>query len=127
MTWHYELKWWEDDVTRAGNKELKNVIFVESKPRELGSYGLVDVHAWINYDESNDIITPDQPLIIYTSVTRGNSPVLSARVSAVLEIATNNGSIQRLTPINLFDNGNGGMFTQKHLNLVATGYFFLQV
>ena len=110
MTWHYELKWWKDDVTRAGNKALKNVVFVESRPRELGTFGLVDVHAWINYDESNNIITPDQPLVIYTSVTRGNSPVLNARVSAVLEIGINNGSVQRLKPMNLLDSGNGGKF-----------------
>ena len=109
MPWHYELKWWRDDVTRAGNKDLKNIVFVESRPRDL-AFGLVNVDAWINSDDTNDKVTSDQPLSIFASVTRGNSPVLNARVTMVLEVGMKNGSVQRYNPIQLFDNGNGGKF-----------------
>ena len=109
MTWQYELKWWKDDV-RGGNKGLKSVIFVQSKPKNLGTFGLIDVWAWINNDESNDSVTPDQPLVIYASVTRGNSPVLNAKVSVQVEVGREDGSFQKLNPITLHDNGNGGKY-----------------
>ena len=54
MPWKYEVRWWPDDNTRSGQKNRKNIIFVESKPRDSGTFGLVNVDAWINSDETDD-------------------------------------------------------------------------
>ena len=118
MPWQYELKWWRDDVTRSGDKKVENIVFVQSKPRDLGTFGLVSVKSWLNSDETDDTITPDQPLTIFASVTRGNSPVLDAKVTMLMEVAMRNGSIRRYGPIQLFDNGNGGMNCQNYIYLL---------
>ena len=101
------MKWWKDDVTRDGTKQSKNVIFVESKPRDLGTFGLVHVDSWVSSDEMTDVVKPNQPLSIFASVTRGNSPVLNAKVTAVMEVLMKNGTIEKYSPIELYDNGNG--------------------
>ena len=108
MPWKYEVKWWPDDVTRSGQKNIKNIIFVESKPRDLGTFGLLNVDAWINSDETDDTVTPDQPLSIYASVKRGNSPVLNAKVTVIMNVVMRNGSTTSFGPFELHDNGSGG-------------------
>ena len=108
MPWKYEVKWWPDDVSRSGQKNTKNIIFVESKPRDLGTFGLVNVDTWINSDETDDAVTPDQPLAIYASVKRGNSPVLNAKVSVIMKVVMRNGTTTAYGPLELFDNGSGG-------------------
>ena len=110
MPWKYEVKWWPDDVTRSGQKNTKNIIFVESKPRDLGTFGLVNVDAWLNSDETDDAVTADQPLSIYASVKRGDSPVLNARVTVVMKVSMTNGTTTSFGPLELYDNGSGGMF-----------------
>ena len=81
---------------------------MESKPRDLGTFGLVHVDAWVSSDEMTDVVKPNQPLSIFASVTRGNSPVLNAKVTAVMEVLMKNGTIEKYSPIELYDNGNGG-------------------
>ena len=108
MPWSYEVRWWRDDVTRSGHKSLKNIIFVESKPRDLGTFGLVKVNAWINSDETDDTVTSNEPLKIFASVTRGNSPVLDAKVTMTMKVGLRNGSTTTYGPLQLFDNGSGG-------------------
>ncbi len=36
--------------------EQENVIRVESKPRNLGSFGLIDINVWTNSDSSTDLV-----------------------------------------------------------------------
>ena len=108
MPWKYEVRWWPDDNTRSGQKNRKNIIFVETKPRDSGTFGLVNVDAWINSDETDDAITADQPLAIYASVKRGNSPVLNAKVAVIMEVVMRNGSTTAYGPLELYDNGSGG-------------------
>ena len=45
MTWQYEVEWYP-----GGNEAQTNVIMVESKPRNLGTFGLVDVSLWTSSD-----------------------------------------------------------------------------
>ena len=116
MPWKYEVKWWPDDVTRTGQKNIKNIIFVESKPRDLGTFGLVNVDAWINSDETDDTVTPDHPLSIYASVKRGNSPVLNAKVTVIMNVVMRNGSTTSYGPFELYDNGSGGTLKSYFYN-----------
>ena len=117
MPWYYELNWWQDDVTRSSDKNMENIVFVESKPRDLGTFGLVNVNAWINSDETDDTVTFDQPLSIFASVTRGNSPVLNAKVTMVVKVGMRNGTVETYGPIPLLDNGNGGELLYPTCNL----------
>ena len=118
MPWSYEVRWWRDDVTRSGHQNLKNIIFVESKPRDLGTFGLVNVNAWINSDETDDTVTPNEPLSIFASVTRGNSPVLDAKVTMTMKVGLRNGSTTTYGPFQLYDNGSGG----TSYNLIVNSY-----
>ena len=123
MPWKYEVRWWPDDNTRSGQKNRKNIIFVESKPRDSGTFGLVNVDAWINSDETDDAITADQPLAIYASVKRGNSPVLNAKVAVLMEVVMRNGSTTAYGPLELYDNGSGGRVKCLELFLSGAGTF----
>ena len=51
MTWQYVVQWYN-----GGNMEQENVIRVESKPRNLGSFGLIDINVWTNSDSSTDLV-----------------------------------------------------------------------
>ena len=103
LKWKYEVKWYPD-----GDRSLENVIFVESKPRNLGTYGMISVEMWTSSEESTDTATDENPLRIFVQVTAGSSPVLQARVKVMVKVHLFNGSSEvDLEPIELWDNGNG--------------------
>ena len=83
------------------------MIVVESKPRDLGSFGLIDIDMWTNTDSTSDIITAYDPLRVFVQVTRGSSPVLMAKVNVSVSVTRDDGVIEILDDIELLDNGNG--------------------
>ena len=103
MTWQYVVQWYN-----GGNMEQENVIRVESKPRNLGSFGLIDVNVWTNSDASTDLVTTMNPLTVFVSVTRGSSPILNAKVKVFVKVSLSNGTIINVEPFDLYDKGNGG-------------------
>ena len=105
MTWQYVVQWYN-----GGNMEQENVIRVESKPRNLGSFGLIDVDVWTNSDSSTDLVTNFNPLAVYVSVTRGLSPILMAKVKVFARVNLSNGTVIAVEPFELFDKGNGGQY-----------------
>ena len=107
LKWKYEVKWYPD-----GDRSLENVIFVESKPRNLGTYGgMISVKMWTSSEDTTDTATADDPLRIFVQVSAGSSPVLQARVNVLAKVHLFNGSSSpaevNLDPIELWDNGNG--------------------
>ena len=104
MTWQYQVEWYpEGDVTQ------ENVIIVESKPRKLGSFGLIEVNMWTSSDFASDRVTDQYPLALYVKVTRGDSPVLEAHVEVDVLLDLGNGTEIKIgQPLTLFDKGNGG-------------------
>jgi hypothetical protein len=107
MTWQYVVQWYN-----GGNMEQENVIRVESKPRNLGSFGLIDIRVWTNSDSTSDLVTNLNPLQIFVSVSRGTSPIIMARVRVSVNVSLANGTIIPIEALDLFDKGNGG----KHLS-----------
>jgi hypothetical protein len=103
MTWQYVVQWYN-----GGNMEQENVIRVESKPRNLGSFGLIGIDVWTNSDSTTDLVTNLNPLAIYVSVNRGPSPILMARVRAFVRVTLSNGTVIPIEPVELYDRGNGG-------------------
>jgi len=105
MTWQYVVQWYN-----GGNMEQENVIRVESKPRNLGSFGLIDIDVWTSSDSdsSSDIANNFVPLSIYVSCSRGTSPILMARVRVSVIVNLANGTVLPVDTIELFDKGNGG-------------------
>ena len=102
LQWKYEVRWYDE-----GNRSLENVIVVESKPRNLGSFGLIDIDMWTHSEAISNLVTPDDPLKLFVQVTSGSSPVLEARVKVMVSVNLYNGSIVDLDEIELFDNANG--------------------
>lgn len=102
MEWEYEVQWYD-----GGDRQLENVITVESKARNLGSFGLITVALWTNSESSSDIVTSQHPLAMFVQVSRGNSPVIMARVTVTVSVSLDDGSVVNLDPIDLYDNGNG--------------------
>ena len=102
LQWKYEVKWYDE-----GNRKLENVIVVESKPRSLGSFGLIELDMWTTSESTSDIITSATPLKLFVQVTRGSSPVLAAQVYVSVNVQLQNGTEVELENIRLFDNGNG--------------------
>ncbi|TRY61771.1 hypothetical protein TCAL_12265 [Tigriopus californicus] len=103
MTWQYTLEWYP-----GGDTSQENVILVESKPRSLGSFGLIDIKMWTNSDSASDLVTYNHPLTMYVQVRRGDSPVLQANVLVDVYMDTENGTqIEVSRGIRLFDSGNG--------------------
>lgn len=104
LQWKYEVQWYDE-----GNRQLENVIVVESKPRSLGSFGLIDIKMWTSNpsEVTTDAITSHTPLKLYASVSRGSSPVLDAKVKVQVHVLAVNGSLIQLDDIYLLDNGNG--------------------
>ena len=92
----------------------ENVIRVESKPRNLGSFGLIDIQAWTSSDSTSDFVTSFRPIQIFVSVSRGTSPIIMARVRVSINVSLANGTIIPIEALDLFDKGNGG----KHLNFL---------
>ncbi len=107
MTWQYVVQWYN-----GGNMEQENVIRVESKPRNLGSFGLIDVDVWTSSDSSDDIVNNFVPLSIFVSCSRGTSPILMARVRVSVSVSLANGTVLPVDTIELFDKGNGGEITR---------------
>ncbi len=103
LQWEYEIQWYD-----GGERDLENVVVVESRPRDLGSFGLIDLEMWTNTEDVNDRVTNLQPLKMFVQVTRGSSPVLGAKVRVQVKITDFNGGEEFLEPIELYDNGNGG-------------------
>ena len=88
LKWKYEVKWYPD-----GDRSLENVIFVESKPRNLGTYGgMISVKMWTSSEDTTDTATADDPLRIFVQVSAGSSPVLQARVNVLAKVHLFNGS-----------------------------------
>ena len=83
------------------------MIVVESKPRDLGTFGLIDIKMWTTSEVTSDIITADDPMKMFVQVTRGLSPVLMAKVKVMVSITKDDGSVMDTEAIELFDNGNG--------------------
>ena len=111
MTWQYVVQWYN-----GGNMNQENVIRVESKPRNLGSFGLIDIQAWTSSDSTSDFVTSFRPIQIFVSVSRGTSPIIMARVRVSINVSLANGTIIPIEALDLFDKGNGG----KHLNFLNT-------
>ena len=102
LQWKYEVKWYDE-----GDRKLENVIVVESKPRNLGSFGLIELDMWTTSESTSDIITSDAPMKLFVQVTRGSSPVLAAKVLVSVNVQLQNGTELELEKIPLLDNGNG--------------------
>ena len=77
-----------------------------SKPRVQDETQLVNVKAWSSAADMVGVF----PVILYTSVTRGSSPVVGAMVTADVTLHSDNGTIAELLPITLVDDGRGGEF-----------------
>ena len=102
LQWKYEVQWYDE-----GDRSLENVIVVESKPRNLGSFGLINLKMWTSSQSTTDIITAQDPLKLFVQVSRGASPVLMAKVHVMISVTFNNGSTLDLENVELFDSGNG--------------------
>ena len=102
LQWKYEVKWYDE-----GDRRLENVIVVESKPRQLGTFGLIELDMWTTSVGSFDKITDFDPLKVFVQVVRGSSPVLQARVYVTVTVQLQNGTEIELEEFQLLDNGNG--------------------
>lgn len=120
MTWQYVVQWYN-----GGNMEQENVIRVESKPRNLGSFGLIDVNVWTNSDASTDLVTTMNPLTVFVSVTRGSSPILNAKVKVFVKVSLSNGTIINVEPFDLYDKGNGGQLKNGFWPLLSLKMFLV--
>lgn len=96
------MNWWDE-----GDRSIENVIVVESKPKNVGAMGLIEVKMWTTSEASTDIVTSQHPLKLFVQVTKSSSPVLDARVKVLTMITLNNGTTGSLELIDLWDNGNG--------------------
>ena len=97
------MRWYDE-----GDKSLENVIFVESRPRNLESLEPIQLKMWTNAESSTEMVTDDNPLKLFVQVERGSSPVLEARVKVMIKVHLSNGSSEvDLEPIELLDNANG--------------------
>lgn len=103
LQWKYEVQWYDE-----GDRSLENVIVVESKPRNVGSIGLINLDMWTSSGATSDMIpTGQDPLKLFVQVSKGSSPVFMAKVKVMVSVTFNNGSSMDLTDIDLFDSGNG--------------------
>ena len=104
MTWRYEVKWYP-----GGNNNITNVVTVESRPRDSG-LGLVAVEAWIDQDQpvAGNRLRLERPLKVFARVTKGDAPVMMARVNLDVTVNSADGSVVTVDNIQLLDNGNGG-------------------
>ncbi len=64
--WQYEIEWYPGgDVSSQ-----TNAVIVESKPRNLGTFGIIKINVWTNVDAKGNgvTITPKTPVIVYVQV-----------------------------------------------------------
>ncbi len=133
LEWKYEVQWYDE-----GDRSLENVIVVESQPKNLAQFGLIEIEMWTSTYKSisSDIVTADDPLKLMVSVKRSSSPVLEARVHVKISVVDMNGTQLELDDIELFDNGNGnpdlvagdGIYTRYLTNYPSRGrYNFMAV
>lgn len=106
MTWQYTIEWSSGGGSDA-NHNKKNIAIVTSKPRSQKDGNIISVSAWTNLDD-NATNETSIPLAIYAKVSRGDGPVVDARVSVIVTIEQTNGSVITMSPIRLLDNGYGG-------------------
>jgi len=140
--WQYTIEWY--DI----NEKRQNVVTVRSKPSDVGEAGLLVVETWTNHDADTEL-SSDNLLAIFVKVSRGNSPVLNARVTVKVSVdpsdpldqfirpaavATNAGPIQ-LDQLLLIDNGYGepdltsgdGIYSRYVTQYPATGKYTYKV
>jgi hypothetical protein len=74
MTWQYEVEWYPGGDESSQSRT--NVILVESKPRNLGTFGLIDVRMWTSSEtgSSGDSVSSTNPIVMYVQVLRGTAP-----------------------------------------------------
>ena len=106
-TWQYEVEWYP-----GGDESQTNVVMVESKPRNLGTFGLVDVSLWTSSDaegaSGGDTVTASSPIALYVRVARGDSPVMAARVTVEVVVSFGDNGTEIISePIRLHDRGSG--------------------
>ena len=106
-TWEYEVRWYP-----GGDEARTNVVVVESKPRNLGAFGLVDVSLWTSSDaegaSGGDAVTAADPIALYVRVARGDSPVMEARVTVEVVVSFGDNATEIISePILLLDRGGG--------------------
>jgi hypothetical protein len=127
MTWRYSIEWHAGNANRhrsgaadnnsSGGGARKNIVVVTSKPRSQQESELITVDTWVSATHvgGNGSSQDMAPVAVYTQVRKGGQPVLNARVTVQVAIATEGVDAQgvkelSLEPEVLGDNGFGGEF-----------------
>ena len=106
MTWKYSIKW-HNSHAKKKTETPTSIVLVTSKPRSRDEEDLINIRSWANGNSSGYFSS--LPVTIYVSVTKGDWPVLDARVTLKISVQDNKtNNIVKMKPVEMLDDGYGG-------------------